>query len=166
MSARQCVIACGVQLSETEDCKWQAMRTGHRPLKRQRPTIAPLTPDEATAQIGQYMAGELKEEPWHAFGLSKAPTVAGSLLCADALRPCTAHIAGVWQQACKHVDDIFTDLGLPCLAGRDLNLKQLYKAVQSFGGFASCVASRSFAKVTTKLGIDKTAMTNASFLLR
>ncbi|CAL5229957.1 g13386 [Coccomyxa viridis] len=104
----------------------EAHMTGHRPLKRQRPTIAPLSPDEAAAQIGQYMAGELKDEPWQAFGLGKAPTV----------------------------------------AGRDLNLKQLYRAVQSFGGFASCVANRSFAKVTTKLGIDKTAMTNASFLLR
>lgn len=55
-------------------------RAGHRPLKRQRPTIAPLSPDEAAAQVGQYMAGELKDEPWHAFGLIKAPTVAGSLL--------------------------------------------------------------------------------------
>lgn len=53
---------------------------GHRPLKRQRPTIAPLSSDEAAAQIGQYMAGELKNEPWHAFGLGKAPTVAGRVL--------------------------------------------------------------------------------------
>ena len=78
------------------------MHTGHRPLKRQRPTIAPLSPDEAAAQIGQYMAGELKDEPWQAFGLGKAPTVAGRLLCAGALGACTGHIAGVWQHACRH----------------------------------------------------------------
>ena len=59
--------------------------TGHRPLKRQRKTIVPLSPDEAAAQIGQYMAGELKHEPWHAFGLGKAPIVGGNLrLCSIA----------------------------------------------------------------------------------
>ncbi len=52
------------------------------------------------------------------------------------------------------------------IAGRKLDLMQLYKAVQFYGGFASCVASKSFAKVTTKLGVDKGAQTNASFLLR
>ena len=51
--------------------------TGHRPLKRQRKTVVPLSTNEAAAQIGQYMAGELKDEPWHAFGLSKAPIVGG-----------------------------------------------------------------------------------------
>ena len=32
------------------------------------------------------MAGELRNEPWHAFGLGKAPTVAGKLLLCMSLR--------------------------------------------------------------------------------
>ncbi len=51
-------------------------------------------------------------------------------------------------------------------AGRALNLKQFYKSVQAYGGFAACVAHKSFAKVTTKLGIDKGLSTDASYHLR
>lgn len=51
-------------------------------------------------------------------------------------------------------------------AGRDLDLKEFYKAVQAYGGFASCVANKDFAQVTTELGIDKRVMTNASWILR
>ncbi len=47
-------------------------------MKRQRSTIVALNADEAAAQIGQYMAGELTDEPWQAFGLRKAPIVGGT----------------------------------------------------------------------------------------
>ena len=53
---------------------------GHRPQKRPRPvgtSTAPLPGNESAAQIGLYMTGDLKDEPWHAFGLSKAPILGG-----------------------------------------------------------------------------------------
>ena len=43
---------------------------------------APLSGNEAAAQVGLYMAGDLKDEPWHAFGLSKAPILGGGAAAA------------------------------------------------------------------------------------
>ena len=43
---------------------------------------APLSGNEAAAQVGLYMAGDLKDEPWHAFGLSKAPILGGNAAAA------------------------------------------------------------------------------------
>lgn len=48
-------------------------------MKKARATVTPLLADEAAAQIGLYMAGEVNNEPWHAFGLSKAPVIGGRL---------------------------------------------------------------------------------------
>ncbi len=48
-------------------------------MKKAQATVLPLPADEAAAQIGLYMAGEVKDEPWHAFGLRKAPVIGGVL---------------------------------------------------------------------------------------
>lgn len=50
--------------------------------------------------------------------------------------------------------------------GLDLNLHQLYKAVQSHGGFEATISNKCWGKVATKLGIDKSTHTNASFVLK
>lgn len=55
----------------------------------------------------------------------------------------------------------------PCVcAGVDLNLQQLYKAVQTHGGFEATISNKCWGKVAKKLGIDKSAHTNASFVLK
>ncbi len=51
-------------------------------------------------------------------------------------------------------------------AGVDLNLQQLYKVVQTHGGFEATISNKCWGKVATKLGIDKSAHTNASFVLK
>ena len=45
-------------------------------------STTPLSGNEAAAQVGLYMAGDLKDEPWHAFGLSKAPILGGDAAAA------------------------------------------------------------------------------------
>ena len=52
------------------------------------------------------------------------------------------------------------------VAGYELDLHQLYNAVQSHGGFDATISNKCWGKVATKLGIDKTSHTNASFVLR
>ncbi|KAK9908321.1 hypothetical protein WJX75_005988 [Coccomyxa subellipsoidea] len=54
----------------------------------------------------------------------------------------------------------------PLICGVDLNLHQLYKAVQSHGGFEATISNKCWGKVATKLGIDKSTHTNASFVLK
>ncbi len=51
-------------------------------------------------------------------------------------------------------------------AGYELDLHQLYNAVQNHGGFDATICNKRWGKVATKLGIDKTTHTNASFVLR
>jgi hypothetical protein len=51
-------------------------------------------------------------------------------------------------------------------AGRELDLRQFYRIVQSYGGYETSTSERHWYKIAKKLGIDTTVITNASFVLR
>ena len=53
-----------------------------------------------------------------------------------------------------------------CPAGRELDLRKLYDAVQQSGGFESAVLNKKFGRIASKLAIDITAATNAAYLLK
>ena len=55
---------------------------------------------------------------------------------------------------------------LPGSAGRELDVRKLYEAVQQSGGFEAAVSNKKFGRIAVKLGIDMTAATNAAYLLK
>lgn len=54
---------------------------------------------------------------------------------------------------------------LPC-AGRDLDLRQCYKIVQSHGGYDAATSQKLWRRIAKKLGVDTDVITNASYVLK
>ena len=67
---------------------------------------------------------------------------------------------------CQYAGSLPSYICLPDAAGRELDLRKLYDAVQQSGGYEAAVANKKFGRIAAKLAIDISAATNAAYLLK